>query len=63
MIKIAYTGWMWLRDYGGNPPAIRSHFEQSVKELSHLGYRYLEDYSMPFKHLNGEWKHLKSYIY
>ena len=43
MIKIAYTGWMWLREYGGDRDAIRRHFEQSVKELSHLGYRYLEN--------------------
>ena len=35
--------------------------------LNYLGmvecYRYLEDYSMTFQHLNEERKHLKSYIY
>lgn len=42
-MKIAYTGWMWLRELAGNRNAIRRTFEQSVRELTHLGYRYLEN--------------------
>lgn len=42
-MKIAYTGWMWLRELSGNRDAIRRTFEQSVKELTHLGYDYIEN--------------------
>lgn len=36
--------------------------EASRRVIEKVGYRYLEDYSMTFQHLNGEWKQLKSYI-
>ena len=45
---------------------VADHFVENLpsqRVIEKVGYRYLEDYSMPFKHLNGEWKHLKSYIY
>ena len=42
-MKIAYTSWMWLRELSGNRDAIRRTFEQSVKELTHLGYHYIEN--------------------
>lgn len=45
---------------------VADHFVENLpsqRVIEKAGYRYLEDYSMPFKHLNGEWKHLKSYIY
>lgn len=42
-MKIAYTSWMWLRELSGNRDAIRRTFEQSVKELTHLGYQYIEN--------------------
>ncbi len=42
-MKIAYTGWMWLREFAGNRDAIRRTFEQSVRELTHLGYRHIEN--------------------
>lgn len=42
------------------------HFVENVpsrRVIEKAGYRYLEDYSMTFQHLNEELKHLKSYIY
>ena len=42
------------------------HFVENVpsrRVIEKAGYRYLEDYSMTFQHLNEERKHLKSYIY
>ncbi len=42
-MKIAYTSWMWLRELSGNGEAIRRTFEQSVKELTHIGYQYIEN--------------------
>ena len=45
---------------------VADHFVENLpsqRVIEKAGYRYLEDYSMPFKHLNDEWKHLKSYIY
>ena len=45
---------------------VADHFVENVpsrRVIEKAGYRYLEDYSMTFQHLNEELKHLKSYIY
>lgn len=45
---------------------VADHFVENVpsrRVIEKAGYRYLEDYSMTFQHLNEERKHLKSYIY
>lgn len=42
-MKIAYTGWMWLRELSGNRDAIRRTFEQSIRELTRVGYQYIEN--------------------
>lgn len=45
---------------------VADHFVENAashKVIEKAGYRYLEDYSMSFKHLNNECKQLKSYIY
>ena len=45
---------------------VADHFVENVpsrRVIEKAGYRYLEDYSMTFQHLNEERKHLKSYFY
>jgi len=42
-MKLAYTGWMWLREFSGQREHIRRIFEQSVKELVHIGYPFMEN--------------------
>ena len=45
---------------------VADHFvenDASRRVIEKAGYRYLEDYSMTFHHLNDELKYLKSYIY
>ena len=45
---------------------VADHFVENVpsrRVIEKAGYRYLEDYSMTFRHLNNERKYLKSYIY
>lgn len=45
---------------------VADHFvenDASRRVIEKAGYRYLEDYSMTFQHLNDELKYLKSYIY
>ena len=50
-MKLAYTGWMWLGEFSEHREYLRRAFEQSVKELSHLGYPCLEnmaEFIVPF---------------
>lgn len=45
---------------------VADHFVENTasrRVIEKAGYRYLEDYSMRFQHLNNELKQLKSYIY
>lgn len=45
---------------------VADHFVENApsrRVIEKAGYRYLEDYSMTFRHLNNERKYLKSYIY
>lgn len=52
----AYTGWMWVRKYDedGDTSGFRAAFEQSVKELSYLGYSAIENWTFLSKHLTSE---------
>lgn len=45
-MKIAYTCWTWMR-LGPNPTQELAHelFEQSVKEVAHLGYDCVENFA------------------
>ena len=45
---------------------VADHFVENIpsqRVIEKAGYRYLEDYSMTFQHLNDERKYLKSYIF
>lgn len=45
---------------------VADHFVEntaSQRVIEKAGYRYLEDYTMTFQHLNDELKYLKSYVY
>ena len=53
-MKTAYTGWMWVNQYVGNSKQFRSQFVQCVKELSYLGYDYLENFPYLKKHFTPD---------
>lgn len=48
-MNIAYTVWTWMQDEfgrGDNPTDhAEANFEQALKEVSYLGYRYLENFN------------------
>lgn len=52
-MKTAYTGWMWVNQYVGNPEPFRSQFIQCVKELSYLEYDYLENFPFIRRHFTA----------
>ncbi len=49
-MKTAYTGWMWVHQYVGEPRQFRSQWVQCVKELAYLGYDYLENFPFLKQH-------------
>lgn len=50
-MKVAYTGWMWLRAWAEDTQQFPIRFEQCVKELAYLGYDYLENFTFLKDHL------------
>lgn len=51
----AYTGWMWVRQFddADDSHGFRTAFEQSVKELSYLGYSAMENWTFLSRHLTA----------
>lgn len=52
-MKTAYTGWMWVNQYVENSEEFRNQFIQCVKELSYLGYDYLENFPFLKRHFTS----------
>lgn len=52
-MKTAYTGWMWVNQYVENSEEFRNQFIQCVKELSYLGYDYLENFTFLKRHFTS----------
>ena len=47
-MKLAYTVWTWmLEEYAPDAPTSmgKPHFEEAVKSISYLGYRYIENFN------------------
>ncbi len=45
-MKIAYTVWSWTQEeFSGPTDHGKRDFEQAIKEVSYLGYRYIEDFN------------------
>ena len=43
-MKIAYTGWTWIKN-GGDPVQARQQLEDSFRECKYLGYDYVENFA------------------
>jgi len=52
-MKTAYTSWMWVKPYEQDRDAFRTQFEQSLLELSYLGYHFVENWTFLKRYFAG----------